>query len=612
MTDAVPPTATPILGTSRALARRFSPFLPALSRAVTLLGVLVLVALLPWLSGRDPALSILRARSGDQEATAEALGAIRAQLGLDRGPWEALLTWFAGLARGDAGTSWISGAPVLPGMIEATGTSLVLMACALPVVLLVLALVCAPTVRAGLGGEARRGSGLAGAVFTSLPEFVLATSLLVVFAVWLGWFPPYGWTDWRHVVLPALAMGLPAGGLLGRLFSDGLAATFSERWVATWSIAGFSRGRILLAVVQRTLPGLLPQVGMVLIGLTGGAVAVEQVFAIPGLGRATLGAATAQDLPALQTGILILLLLAVGLGSLANLLSAHLLRPALRTGSLPVAAPEAVSRPAALLVPALALALLAVLILAGLGRDPFTSAHLRLEAPSLALPLGADGTGRDLLARVSHGAASTIVTASITAGLALLIALFAGSMPRLMAGPIEITKATPPILAGLFVAAITGPSQNGAMLAVLLTAWAPLAAHVAALSKEARAQPHVRIAPLLGVGPVRTTVRYVIPALFGPVLRHAMLRLPGIALALAALGFLGLGARPPAPEWGLVLAEGLPYVERAPFAVFVPTGALVLLAVFAVSAASLRGRRWRGRAPEPRRSHAGSNPVADI
>src|SRR5699024_6943404 len=75
------------------------------------------------------------------------------------------------------------------------------------------------------------------------------------------------------------------------------------------------------------------------------------------------------------------------------------------------------------------------------------------------------------------------------------------------------------------------------------------------------------------------------------------LRMPPIALSLAALGFLGLGPQPPDPDWGLVLAEGLPYVERAPLVVLVPTGALLLLSILAVSLSSLsldrRGRRWR-------------------
>ena len=79
--------------------------------------------------------------------------------------------------------------------------------------------------------------------------------------------------------------------------------------------------------------------------------------------------------------------------------------------------------------------------------------------------------------------------------------------------------------------------------------------------------------------------RYVLPAVAWPLLRHAMLRLPGVALALAALGFLGLGPQQPTPEWGLILAEGIGYVERAPWAVLAPASALVLASVVAVGLA---------------------------
>src|SRR5206468_1862764 len=126
-------------------------------------------------------------------------------------------------------------------------------------------------------------------------------------------------------------------------------------------------------------------------------------------------------------------------------------------------------------------------------------------------------------------------------------------------GPREVTNAAPPILAGLIVAVITGPSAHGAAIAVTVASWAPLAAHTAALAQEARARPHVKILPVLGVGRFRVLWRYILPVILGPVFRHSMLRVPGIALALAALGFLGLGARPPAPEWGLILAEGINY-----------------------------------------------------
>jgi peptide/nickel transport system permease protein len=572
-------------------------WLAAVSRLVAFVTVVVVVGLLPWLSGQDPAAAILRAKSADQEATPEALQAIRDQLGLDDGPLVLLGRWFSGLLHGDAGVSWISGRPVFPGMVSATGVSVTLMLFALLVAAVVAIALCLPTLARGLDGRDARTSGAWAALFTALPEFLLAAVALVVGAVWLGWFPPYGWDGPASAVLPALSLGVPAGGLLGRLFADGLAATFTEAWVGTWQMAGFSRRQVAVAAFRRTLPGLTSQLGLTLVGLTGGAVAVEKVFAIPGLGGATLGAAAARDIPALQLGIMLLLVIALALGVLAGLLRRLMLGPALHAGVMPTKANDPSSPSSrAYLVPAITGSALLLLIVTGLPRDPYASQHLRLAAPSWAAPLGADASGRDLLARVAHGAANTILVALAVVALCLLLGLVVGLLPRLAAGPIELTNATPPIIAGLLVAAVSGTSTAGAAVAVTLVSWAPLAAHTAALIEEVRAQPHVRIAPVLGVGRVRLTMRYLLPATVGPVFRHAMLRLPGIALALAALGFLGLGPRPPRPEWGLVLGEGMPYVERAPWAVAVPAAALIALSVLAVSAANLRPSRRR-RAP---------------
>lgn len=592
------------------------PVIVGLSRLLAVGGVVVLVGMLPWMSGRSPEYTVLRARYADLEATPEALAAVRAELGLDRGPWRMFIDWLGALSHGDAGRSWINNRPVLPGMVEAMGVSLTLTFFAISVALVIAALIAAPALRAGLRGTPRRGSGAAAVALTALPEFLMASVLLVIGAVWLGLLPPYGWSGIRYAVLPGLALGMPAGGLMGRLASDAITATFSEKWITTWRLAGFGNRRIGVAVLRRALPSIMGQVGLVLIGLTGGAVAVEQVFAIPGLGRATLGAAASQDIPALQAGILLLLVLAVVTGMVVAGLRWALLGPALRLGALPVPEPQVRRRRMDVMVPAVSGGLLLVVIIAGLFRDPYAAVHGRLARPSLALPFGADASGRDLLARVGNGAITTLGTATVVVLICLAIGLVLGCFPRAVTGPLEVTNAAPPIIAGLIVAAISGPSIGGAALAVALVSWAPLAAHTAALVVEARAQPHIMLLPVLGVGRARIMLRHIVPTVIGPVTRHAVLRLPGIALALAALGFLGLGPHPPTPEWGLVLSEGMGYVERAPWAVLAPASALVLASVLAVSLASIPvgnagggPRRWLTRSGE--RSGGDDDDTAD-
>ena len=592
-----------------------------LSRVVMIFLVIFMLGVLPLLSGRDIATSVYRSRYSEGAIDPQALEAIRQELGLENGVFGAFFAWLGNALRGDLGNSWASNRPVLPDMLVSLSNSLLVMLAALVVAVILAALLTIPTFRRGLAGRSDRTGGGLAAAFTALPEFLLASVLLVVFAVWLGWLPPFGWRGPIYAVLPALSLGLPAGGFLGRLLSDSLASTFSERWVATWQVAGYSKSRIIFAAIRRTLPGVAAPMALILVGITAGAVVIEQVYAIPGIGRAALGAAQSQDLPTLQAAVILLMLLAVALGIGASLIRRLLLGPALRSNSLPAAVPKTPSSKWALVLPATMLLLLVLMIVAGLPRDPFALDYTRLQPPSWELPLGADASGRDVLARISHGAMSTIGVAAVVTAICLVLGLLVGMFPNLGAGPIEVTNAAPTIIAGLIVAAILGPSAFGAAVAVTVVSWAPLAAHTAALVSEVKAQPHVQIAPVLGVGKTRLMLRYVMPSVIGPVFRHACLRLPGIALGLAALGFLGLGPQPPAPDWGLVLGEGMPYVERAPLVVLVPALALVLLSIFAVSLSSLSFDLRGGRARPSRRrrtmrsalaTDTGILPTADI
>ena len=556
----------------------------AVSRLVALACLVGLVGVLPWLSGKDPALTVLRATSSDREPTPEVLESIRKSIGIDGGPLHMIGHWLAGLVRGDLGRSWVSGADVGPDAVDAFGVSLSLMAAALGVGTIVAATLVFPALRDGLRGRRRPRGGAVSAVLISLPEYLLAPILMLVLAVYLRILPPFGWGGPEKVIMPALSLGLPTGGYLGGLVSDAVTATFSERWVATWSTAGI-RGRTLAgAVLRRALAPLTGQVALVVVALTGGAVAVEKIFAIPGLGRELLDAASAQDVPALQAQILLLLALALTTGVIAGAVRRLLMGRAAGAGGL--TAPPPVEHPgrAARVIAVSGAALLALMVAVGIRRDPYAVVADKLAQPSAALPLGADSLGRDVLARVAHGAVSTVSGAVVVTVVCFVIAMLVGLAPRAATGFIEVANAAPPILAGLIVAGVSGPSATGAAIAVACVGWAPLASHAAGLVAENRQRPDVLLAPVLGEGRVRITLTRVLPAVVGPLARHAALRLPGKALALAALGFLGLGAQSPAPEWGLVLSDALPYIERAPWAVATPAAALVVLSITSVAA----------------------------
>lgn len=568
-------------------------------RTFLAVGLVCGVGLLPWLTRTDPAYTVLKARSAEREPTPEVLADIRGRLGIDGGPLHVLTGWLGGLVRGDAGQSWISGTDVLPDVLRALGASLLLMGVALLVAVLTAGAVCARTLRLGarrrLGG--RRAGGSGSAVLASLPEFLVASVLAAVVGVQWGWLPALGWYGPQWTVLPALALGLPAGAVLGRLLDDLLPGAFGEPWALAAAARGLTGRSIARQAVRRCVPALLPNLGLFAVGLTGGAVAVEQVFDIPGLGRTTLQAALAQDLPVLQAGTLALVLLAA-LATGATRLAARLLTgPAVRDGAL--SSLHRPAPPARTVLPLLHGAALLAVVGAGLARDPLAlDTGQRLRAPSLDHPFGTDALGRDLLARVGHGALDTLLLAAAISAAALLAGVLLGLVPRFSGPLVDTVNAVPPVLVALLVTAVAGSGAATPALAVGAVAWAPLAAHTSSLLRQERATLHITATKGLGAGRVHLLRHELLPAVVPPVLRHALLRLPGVALALASLGFLGLGAQPPSPEWGLLLAENQPYAERAPWAVLAPAAVLALLGALAVSAAGALRRPSRRR-PSP-------------
>ncbi|MER8158747.1 ABC transporter permease subunit [Streptomyces sp. NPDC094472] len=563
---------------------------------LALAGVLLCgIGLLPWLSRTDPARTVLKAREADREPSPELLESLRSQLGLDAGPLRLLGRWLAGLPHGDAGRSWISGTAVAPSVAESLGVSLLLMGGALVVAAVTAGAVCGRTLWLGPRQRAARrgaGAGSGGALFAALPEFLLASVLAAVVGVRLGWLPAVGWYGPRWMVLPSLALGVPAGALLGRVLDDALPGAFAEAWARAAAARGLPARRIACHALRRAVPGVLPNIGLFVVGLTGGAVAVEQVFDIPGLGRLTLQAAIAQDLPMLQAGALVLVLLAAAAGGLARLAARLLLGPALRDGALPSL--HRPSAPSARSVPLLYGTILLAVVVLGALRDPLAvDTAARLTSPSWAHPFGTDALGRDLLARVGHGALSTLALTVAVSAAALVAGVLLGLVPRLSGGLVETVNAVPPVLAGLLVAGAAGRGPYTPVLAVAAVAWAPLAAHTSALLRQQRAATHLAATRALGASRRHLLRRHVLPAVLPPVVRHALLRLPAVALALASLGFLGLGAQPPSPEWGRLLAENHPYAERAPWTVLAPAAALALLGVLAVTASG--GVRWPRR-----------------
>ncbi|QLE78323.1 ABC transporter permease subunit [Francisella sp. Scap27] len=553
-----------------------------LSRLLSLCFIIVLVGLMPDIAGIDPAQAILRARAGAQQLmTNEALQAINNDLELSRSTVERLWDWLIHAFQGDLGVSWVDGSSVTEHIQHAAKTSLLLMTSSLTITFILCGISMLYSIKRLQQDYVNNNHNSLSSALISLPEYVVASLLILIFSIWLGWFPPYGWQGLQNLWLPSFALALPAAGLFSRLLNDSLRRVLSEPWIITWLSANVSRAKILKFALRRAISSLIPQIAMIIIGLTGGAVAVEKIFSIPGIGSLILKAVKSQDLPLLQGGLLALLIFSILISSASILFQRWLLGHSITNGKL-ISNHKTFCFTQSWAKRIISIVIFSSLIFCtgwALLRDPYSIEFTRLASPSLAAPFGADAVGRDLFARVGSGMFSTLGIGILATFLSFVIGLMLGFITRFSQGLIEITKGVPYIVAGLLVAGMTGMNPNSALIAIVLVSWAPLAAHCASLVLEARAQPYTHLVSVWGTSRWRVLRYYLLPYILPPLIRHALLRLPVITLSLTSLSFIGVGVKSPNPEWGLLIAENLPYIERSPQGVLLPILGLMLISI---------------------------------
>ena len=230
----------------------------------------------------------------------------------------------------------------------------------------------------------------------------------------------------------------------------------------------------------------------------------------------------------------------------------------------------------------LALAILAdVLPLA----DPARQALLARRAPpSAAHLLGTDALGRDILARVIHGARASLgigllaplIATSIGAALGLLAGYFRGTLETLTIGATDVLLAFPPLVLALAIVAYLGQSVPN-VIAVLAVLTVPAVTRVArAATLTIREREFVTAAQALGASHARILLREILPNVMLPLGAYFLLLVAVTIVAEGILSFLGLGVPPPAPSWGGMIAEGRDSLDTAPHIAFIPAGVMFL------------------------------------
>ena len=192
----------------------------------------------------------------------------------------------------------------------------------------------------------------------------------------------------------------------------------------------------------------------------------------------------------------------------------------------------------------------------------------RLLAPDWTHWMGTDDQGRDILSRVVYGSRLTLYVIVLVALIAAPIGLIVGTVAGYAGGwtdailmrITDIFLAFPKLILALAFVAALGPGIENAIIAIAITSWPPYARIARADTLMVRNSDYIKAVQLMGASPVRVVLRHILPMCTSSLIVRVTLDMAGIILTAAGLGFVGLGAQPPLPEWGAMIASGRRFI----------------------------------------------------
>ena len=277
----------------------------ALSLVVASLVIFVMIELVPG----DPASFML-----GLNAAPDTVAALRAELGLGGSPVERYLRWVGGMLQGNFGTSYTYRAPVAELVMARLAVSL-------PLALMALLLSTLIAIPVGLYAASRRGRSGDWSVMgltqlgIAIPNFWFAMILVVIFAINLRWFSAGGFPGWdqgiwpslKALTLPAVALALPQASILARVMRSAVLEVLGQDYIRTARAKGLSRRRTLTDhALRNALIPVLTIIGLQFSFLIAGAIIIENVFFLPGLGRLVFQGITQRDLIVVESVVMLL------------------------------------------------------------------------------------------------------------------------------------------------------------------------------------------------------------------------------------------------------------------------------------------------------------------
>lgn len=222
---------------------------------------------------------------------------------------------------------------------------------------------------------------------------------------------------------------------------------------------------------------------------------------------------------------------------------------------------------------------------------PFIAPHsydeqnmsMKLHAPCAEYPLGTDQYGRCILSRVIYGSrialsvglVAVVIETVIGVTLGMLAGYYGKKIDKAITFVTDSAWAIPPIILAMAIVLMLGSSAMNVAIAVAVVSWAQFTKIVRAKVQSLKELSYIEAARIYGENDFNILIRYILPNLTSTIIILATLALPAAILSTTSMGFLGLGAQQPQPDWGMILSEGIQYLRNAPWISMVPGIAIV-------------------------------------
>lgn len=202
----------------------------------------------------------------------------------------------------------------------------------------------------------------------------------------------------------------------------------------------------------------------------------------------------------------------------------------------------------------------------------------KLTSPNQQHLFGTDRYGRDLFSRIIFGSRIAlkvglivvIIESVIGISLGLLAGYYGGVTNKIILFVTDLTWSMPPIILALAIITMLGPSLNNVVISIAIVSWAQFTRIVRAKTQSLKNMPFVEAARAFGENDLNIILRYILPNVMPSIIVITTLALPSAILLTSSLGFLGLGAQPPLPDWGVILSNGIPFIRKAPWITIFP------------------------------------------